>query len=96
MFKSHPKLIADLVRQFIRQEGLETPLMQKRTVDAWDAVMGRTIARYSGDKFIRNQTLFVKILNPALRQDLSMMRAQIVRRLNEHVGAQVITDVKLF
>lgn len=96
MFKSHPKLIADLVRQFIRQEGLETPLMQKRTVDAWDEVMGRTIARYSGDKFIRNQTLFVKILNPALRQDLSMMRAQIVRRLNEHVGAQVITDVKLF
>lgn len=96
MFKSHPKLIADLVRQFIRLEGLETPLMQKRTVDAWDVVMGRTIARYSGDKFIRNQTLFVKILNPALRQDLSMMRAQIVRRLNEHVGAQVITDVKLF
>jgi hypothetical protein len=40
--------------------------------------------------------LFVKITNPALRQDLSMMRAQLVKRLNAVVGSSVITDVRVY
>lgn len=96
MFRREVKSIADLVQQFLRNEGLETPLLQKRLVDAWDTVVGPTIVRYTGDKFIKNQTLFVKIHNPALRQDLTMMRSQLVRRLNQMVGSQVITDVRLY
>lgn len=96
MFRREVKSISDLVQQFLRNEGLETPLLQKRLVDAWDTVVGPTIVRYTGDKFIKNQTLFVKIHNPALRQDLTMMRSQLVRRLNQMVGSQVITDVRLY
>ena len=47
-------------------------------------------------RFIKNQTLFVKITNPALRHDLSMMRTQLMRRLNEQVGALIITDIKVY
>lgn len=54
------------------------------------------VARYTGEKYIKNQMLFVKITNPALRQDLSMMRGQLVKRLNEAVGASVITDVRVY
>ena len=88
--------MGDLLRQFIRNEGLETPLLQKRVVDAWDAVTGRTVAQYTAEKFIKNQVLFVKITNPALRQDLSMMRSQLTRRLNESAGATVISDVRIY
>lgn len=96
MFRREVKSISDLLNMYLRREGLETPLLQKRAVAAWDSIMGPTIVRYTGDKFIKNQTLFVKITNPALRQDLSMMRARIVRRINEAVGSQIIADVKLY
>lgn len=96
MFKRDVKPLGDLLRQFIRNEGLETPLLQKRVVDAWDAVTGRTVAQYTAEKFIKNQVLFVKITNPALRQDLSMMRLQLTRRLNESAGATVISDVRIY
>ena len=76
MFKRDVKNITDLLNQFLRTQGLETPLLQRRVIEAWDEVVGPTVARYTGDKFIKNQTLFVKIINPALRQDLSMMRAR--------------------
>ena len=81
---------------FLRREGLETPLLQRRALDAWDTVVGKTIVRYTAEKFIKNQTMFVKITSPALRQDLSMMRAKIVSRINQAVGAQIITDVKFY
>jgi predicted nucleic acid-binding Zn ribbon protein len=56
--------------------------------------MGEAIASYTGDLYIRNQTLFVHLSSPALRMELSMQRQDIVRRLNENVGNQVIADVR--
>lgn len=96
MFRREVKSISDLLNMYLRREGLETPLLQKRAVAAWDSIMGPTIVRYTGDKFIKNQTMFVKITNPALRQDLSMMRTRIVRRINEAVGSQIIADVRIY
>lgn len=96
MFRKQVQSIGDLLQNYLRREGLETPLQQKRLLDAWPQVAGPVIARYTGETFIKNQTLFIKILNPALRQDLSMMRSQILKRLNEQVGATVIADIKIY
>ena len=96
MFRRDVQSISDLLNMYLRREGLETPLLQKRAVDAWDTLMGPSIARFTGEKFIKNQTLFVKILNPALRQDLWMMRGQIVKRLNAAVGSMVIVDLRVY
>ena len=96
MFRREVKSINDLLNMYLRHEGLETPLLQKRAIDAWDNLMGDMITRYTGEKFIKNQTLYVKIINPALRQDLSMMKTRIVQRINQAVSSQVITDVKVY
>ncbi len=96
MFRQKVKSIAELLPEFLRNEGLETPLQQKRLLDSWEMVVGQPIANYCGDRFIKNQTLYVKITNPALRADLSMNRTILVRRLNEQVGAQVITDIRFY
>lgn len=96
MFRRKVQTLADILQQTLRENGLETPLLQHRLIDAWPTVVGKTIDEYTGERFIKNQTLFVKILNPALRQDLSMMRTQLVKRLNEQVGAMVITEVRIY
>lgn len=96
MFKRKVKSIAELLPQFLREEGLETPLLQRRLLNAWDEVVGKPIAQYTGEKFIKNQTLYIKIQNPALRADLSMSRGMLVKRLNEAVGSQVIVDIRFY
>lgn len=94
MFRKEVQNIRDLIMRNLRVQGLETPLLQKRLVEAWPTVAGPLIARYTQDAAIRNQTLWVRLSNPALRADLSMRRQDFVRRLNEHVGSQVITDIR--
>lgn len=94
MFKRNSTLIRDIILKNLREQGLETPLLQKRLIDSWPEVMGQGIANYTGDVYIRNQTLFVKLKNPALRSELSLQRQDIVRRLNSHVGSQVIADIR--
>jgi len=96
MFRQEVKPLTDLVKRFLRDNGLETPLRQTRVVESWDAVVGPVVARYTEEKFIRNQTLFVKIGNPALRADLGMMKTQLVNRLNQEAGAFVISDIRIY
>lgn len=96
MFKRQVQSLDEILQKALREGGLEPPLRQRRLIDAWSEVVGQTVNAYTGEKFIRNQTLFVKIKNPALRQDLSMMRSQLVKRLNAAVGAFVISDVKVY
>ena len=96
MFKRDVLPLDEVLKKLLREEGLEVPLLQKRLVDAWEVVTGNVVSRYTAEKYIRNQTLFVKITNPALRQDLSMMRTQLVKRLNEQVGSFIISDIRIF
>ena len=95
MFRRDVKKLDNVLARFLRVSGLETPLLQRRLIDSWGEVMGPVIAKYTEQVFISNQTLMVKINNSALRAELSMMRTQIVRLLNDHIGVMVIADVKL-
>ena len=83
------------MRVIIRQNGLETPLMQRRLVESWDEVAGEIIAKYTTEKYIRNQDLCVHIENPALRSEISMMKTELIRKLNNAAGGQVIREIRL-
>jgi predicted nucleic acid-binding Zn ribbon protein len=94
MFRKSVQSVKDLILQALREQGLETPLHQKRLVEAWPKVAGPVIARYTLNTYIYNQTLYVRLSNPALRADLSMRRQELTEKLNAVVGEQVITDVR--
>ncbi|MBR6827106.1 MAG: DUF721 domain-containing protein [Prevotella sp.] len=94
MFKRDVQGIRNLILRNLRQQGLETPLLQKRLVEAWPIVAGEEITRCTLNTYISNQTLYVKLSIPALRADLSMRRKEFIDRLNEYVGNQVIADIR--
>ncbi len=94
MFKRDVKSVRDLVLQVLREQGLETPLNQKRLVEAWPEVAGPVVAGYTLNTYIYNQTLYVRLSSPALRADLSMRRQELTEKLNAVVGEQVINDVR--
>ncbi len=94
MRRSKTEQVGDIVRLFMRQEGLETPYNQYRLINSWEEVMGQGIARFTGEMFIKNQTLFVKITSPVVKNDLMMARQSIVKKLNDAVGSQVIAEIR--
>lgn len=93
MRRNKAESIGDIIRQYLRQEGLETPLNETRMAAAWAEVMGQAIARYTGDVFVKNQVLYVNLKSPALRANLMMAREALIKKLNDHVGAQVIQNI---
>lgn len=96
MFRKKVLPLSQILREVMRKDGLETPLNEKRIIDLWDQVAGPMAARYTTEKFIRNQTLFVKIINPSLKADLMMRRTELQVLLNQKVGAFVISEIKIY
>jgi predicted nucleic acid-binding Zn ribbon protein len=94
MFRREVKSIKEILLRRLRTQGLETPLLQRRLVEAWPTVAGELAGRYTAHAEIRKQTLYVHLTSPALRADLSMRRTALVRQLNEYVGSQVIADIR--
>ena len=93
MKRSKTESITNLLNEFLRKQGLETPLNQHRLIESWPKVMGEVINRQTCDLFIKNQTLYVKIKSAALKSDLMMNRTSLVNQLNEAAGAYVISDI---
>ena len=85
--------LGDAIRQFMRQEGIESPYNEFRLVQAWPEVMGQAVQRYTGNIYIKNQVLYVHLTSSVLRQELFMGRQLLVHRLNNYVGAQAITKI---
>lgn len=96
MRRSNTERIDTVIQQFMRINGIETPYNQYRLIAAWPIVMGAAIQRHTSNIFIKNQTLHVQITSPAIRQNLLMEHRAIARRLNEHVGAQVIENIHFY
>ena len=93
MKRNNTEQIGDILRQFLRQEGLESPLNEYRLIESWKDVVGPAIARYTSNLYIKNQTLHVHLTSSVIRQELMMGREILIRNLNKTVGSQVIVDI---
>lgn len=93
MRRNNAEQIGDVIRYFLRQQGLESPLNEYRLVQAWDEMVGPAIARYTDNLYIKNQTLYVHLTSAVLRQELMMARELLIKNLNRSVGAQVIVNI---
>ena len=69
-------------------------MQQQRLLDSWEKVAGEVAARYTIEKRLKNQTLWIRLNSPALRSDLQMQRTSLINRLNHIAGAQIITDIR--
>ena len=92
--KSQP--VHDILLAWLRAEGLETPLLEYRVVQAWPEVMGEVISRYTRQVYVKDGKLQVQLTSPSLRQNLMMEHKRIAQKLNDHVGAYVVSDVSFF
>lgn len=87
--------LGQALSQYLWEEGLETPLNEHRLISAWPMVVGEQIAKHTKKLNIYNQTLYVQIDSPVIRQEVMMQRSDFVEQLNKVVGTLLITNIMI-
>lgn len=93
MRRRNTELLKDVIFQFLKEKHLDVPLLERKLVAAWPVVLGSNIVQYTTEIYVKNKILFVKLSSSVLRHDLFLSKENIIKSLNQHVGAEVIQDI---
>jgi predicted nucleic acid-binding Zn ribbon protein len=87
--------ISGVLPALLRELGLEAGIMGWRAVREWPDAVGPQVARHARAVSFREGTLEVEVDGSAWLQELHVLKRQLVRQLNRHLGAQHVHDLRL-
>ncbi|WP_297089660.1 DUF721 domain-containing protein [uncultured Draconibacterium sp.] len=93
MRRSNTQSLSEVLKEFIEQNRMERKLKEVDIVQGWENLLGKTIARYTRNIYIRNQVLYVEITSSVVKNELFLMREEICRRINSNAGEEIITRI---
>ena len=80
---------------YLRESGLEKPVLETRIVELWPEIMGSTVARMTHSVEVEDGVLILHISSAALKAQLFENRFELVAKLNEAVGGNVLRDCRI-
>lgn len=87
--------IGDAIIQYLRESGLEQSVLDVQIEEVWPQVMGDVVNRLTRSVEVRDGVLYVHVSSAALKAQLFENRFELVRKLNEAVGAKAIRDCRI-
>ncbi|HEV8273816.1 MAG TPA: DUF721 domain-containing protein [Chitinophagaceae bacterium] len=85
--------IGDAIDKFLEQSRIRGSIQALQIGDVWENIMGKTIARYTEEIKIINDTLFITTHVAPLKQELIFQKEKIKLRVNEALGKKVIKEI---
>jgi len=95
MRRSKPVPINDLLKLFVKEFGLENNLKEQQFLRLWDETMGITVSKATTNRVLKNRKLYIYLSSSVIRQELFMMRTEIVKELNKRMGEYTIDELVL-
>jgi len=95
MDRINTRKINEVLKEFLRENNLDVRLKERELVESWEEMVGRTINRATKNIYIRDRKLYVVLSSSVVRNELYMLKDEIVRKLNERIGKQIITELVL-
>jgi len=87
--------ISDALVSYLRESGLEQSVLDVQIEEVWPQVMGDVVTRLTRSVEVRDGVLYVRVNSAALKTQLFENRFEMVRKLNEAVGAKAIRDCRI-
>lgn len=85
--------MGDAIKKFLDESRINSGIRAIQVEDAWEQIMGKTIARYTDKLRIINDTLFITTQVAPLKQELIFQKDTIIQRVNEALGKKVISKI---
>lgn len=93
MKKQEPLSIKEIISQFIDVNDMGQKLDETQLIRLWPKIAGETVNAYTQSLQVRNRTLYVHLSSAVLRNELMMLRNELLRRYTEEFGHPVIDNI---
>ena len=93
MRKSQTQNISEIISFIMKQNGLDEKLAEVRAIRSWEELLGKTVTRYTKNLYIKDKTLFVSLNSSIVRNEIMMIRDELIKRLNDKAGRIIIEKI---
>lgn len=95
MKRTDIKPIGQVIREHLQRLDESGKLSETIALTAVDDVLGKEFASLIKDRRIENGVLLLKTDSASLRSELFASRSQLMQKLNEKTGKNIIKDVRI-
>lgn len=86
--------VGAVLASLMEELGLGKKLKQYEAVRIWQEVVGERIAKVATPTKIINGTLIVKVERSTWRNELSLMKREIIAKINAALKEEIVKDIK--
>lgn len=94
MRKKNTETIGEVLKQFFSEnQFFRQKFAESRVITSWSIVLGKSLASYTTNIYMRNGTLYVNLSSSVLRSELLMAKDLLIKKLNDQAGLAVVKDI---
>jgi hypothetical protein len=91
-----PRRLRDILDPLARRVGIDAGVVTGRVWSEWDGIVGQDIAEHAQPTSLRRGVLRVRTDSPVWATELTYLSEEIRRRVNERLGRDEVTVVKIW
>lgn len=95
MTKDNTQSFSTAFQKFLKSENLEQTFQEKKLVQSWERLMGKTISSRTSKVQVRNKILYVQLTSAPLKQEMNNSKQKIIDIIEKEFGAGVIDDIRV-
>jgi predicted nucleic acid-binding Zn ribbon protein len=74
---------------------MEGKLNEVGLINSWEEIVGKAISSRTSNIYIKDKFLYVHLNSSVVRNELLMLRQELMEKLNQKAGTEVIRDIVL-
>ncbi|MBC6366334.1 DUF721 domain-containing protein [Algoriphagus sp. AK58] len=80
-------------KDLLKTYRLEDKFQEKLLINSWPELVGKTIADRTGNIFIKEKKLLVKITSGPIKKELQLNRSKVLSLIEEKIGKGIVDDL---
>ncbi len=93
--RKKPEKLSLTLSKLLTARGMASHLSEYRILGQWEKTVGRTIAAHARPVSVRGKKLFLAVDSTAWMQQLSLLKPEIIEKVNRGLGREAIKDMTL-
>jgi hypothetical protein len=91
--RSNDKSLKEAIEQMLQVYKIKRRFDETGIIAAWPELVGKSVANRTKELFIHDKKLFLRIESSVIRNELILMRMQIINKINEDAKGILIEDI---
>ncbi|MCE1200375.1 MAG: DUF721 domain-containing protein [Marinilabiliales bacterium] len=95
MRRSDIHSLGSAIKSYLKENQFDRKIAEVDVVSSWENIIGKPVARATTQIYIQKETLYIHLNSSIVRNELFMMKNDIIRVVNEHAGRIVVKQIVL-